>query len=75
MSERYIESYDCEDDDGNRYEVHLLQEFGVHRPLQGPPQEVPGRKSLRLASGAPVNYIDERTFKLVQNDAIIRRVD
>ncbi len=74
MTTRLIESVECEDKDGHRYEVHTYQNFKTFSPLKGPRQEVPGIKDLRLADGSDVNCIDENTFKIVATDTIVTRV-
>ena len=75
MSIRHVETYACEDDEGAQYEVYVWQRFKMYRPLNGPSSEVPGMKDLRLSNGRHVTPIDERTFKIVDNDVVLRRVD
>lgn len=75
MPMRHLVTYECADDLGRRHDVQLWQDFNTGRLSKGEVTEVPGTQELRLVGGSPVGYIDERTFQVLDNDTILRRVD
>jgi hypothetical protein len=70
---REIDRYDCEDDDSNDYVVIVLQHYVVWQPLSGEREEKPTTKELRLSDGRHVNWLDDETFQIVENDKILRK--
>jgi hypothetical protein len=72
---REIARYLCEDDDLNEYTVIEYQWFGEFRSIADPPREAPGRLEYFLSDGRSVNWLSEDTFKIVQTDKLIRKVD
>lgn len=73
---REIEQISCKDDDDNNYTVVIIQKFQTIRGLGGS-SEVGGVKDAKLLTGGKVNILDDEfhTFKIVDTDRIIRRVD
>ena len=59
-------------DFGVEYTVLEYQTLIAHRPLSGPVQYLPGLKRLALDDGSAVNFIDAKTFKIVDSGVLIR---
>jgi len=64
----------CRDDDGKKYTVVMWQHYSDRGTLAVPKRLAPTTKSLALATGEPVNFIDDDTFEIVESETIIRRV-
>jgi len=75
MPMRHLVTYECADDLGRRHDVQLWQDFNTGRSPEGEVSELPGTQELRLIDGRPVGYIDDRTFQVLDDDTILRRVD
>ncbi|MBB3713835.1 hypothetical protein FHS00_003442 [Limimaricola variabilis] len=75
MPMRHLATYECADDLGKRHDVQLWQDFNTGSSPAGEIAELAGRQELRLVDGRPVGYIDERTFQVLEDDKILRRVD
>ncbi len=58
-----------------RHDVQLWQDFNTNRSLAGEIAELAGRQELRPVNGHSVGYIDERTFQVLDDGTILRRVD
>lgn len=75
MPMRHLATYECADDLGRRHDVQLWQDFNTGRSHAGEVIELPGTQELRLVDGRLVGHIDERTFQVLDDDTILRRVD
>jgi hypothetical protein len=75
MPMRHLATYECADDLGKRHDVQLWQDFNTGRSPSGEIAELAGTQELRLVDGRSVGYIDERTFQVLDDDTILRRVD
>ncbi len=59
-----VDSFFCEDEGGNRYEISVYQRMHEHSYLSDSPQVSGGVRTLECA-GQPVKPIDEKTFKIL----------
>ncbi|GAD57204.1 hypothetical protein [Limimaricola cinnabarinus] len=75
MPMRHLATYECADDFGKRHDVQLWQDFNTGRSPAGEIAELAGTQELRLVDGRPAGYIDERTFQVLDDGMILRRVD
>ncbi|MDO9586767.1 MAG: hypothetical protein Q8R45_09870 [Brevundimonas sp.] len=72
--EELIDQFEAVSDEGGVFTVRVYQQVGEFRLLSGEVRETRGAKRLALSDGSPVNWIDEKTFKIVFTDQIIRKV-
>jgi len=75
MPMRHLVTYECADDLGKRHDVQLWQDVNTGRSPAGEIAELAGTRELLLVDGRPVGYIDERTFQVLDEGTILRRVD
>jgi hypothetical protein len=68
---RWMAEHLATDDFGNEYVVHEYQEFIESVSHQGV-SWIPGMKSFEIDGHGLLNYIDDRTFKIVRTDTIVR---
>jgi len=59
---------------GKKYTIVQYQEFVSAGTMGDPHAEVAGLKSLFTSTGLHVNYIDPKTFKIVETDEIVWKV-
>lgn len=69
-----VENFKAKGKDGTIYTVHIYQNISEFKPLSGPKQRAGGTKDARLADGRHLNWIDEDTFQVLDNDEIIKRI-
>ena len=72
--ENEIDRFEARADDGTIYVVVAIQEYADASSMARPNQWIEGFKRLELLDGAPVNYINAETFKIVASGEIIRKV-
>lgn len=75
VMEREIDRFQAQNEAGDVFTIIVFQRFGDSRPLSGPVRYLPGSKRMVLLDGSHVNYIDAETFKIVETDEIIRKID
>lgn len=75
IEERQVDRFTAADDEGREHEVFVFQSFIVTTALsQKGPGEHPGAKRFNLRLGAPVNRVDDDTFRIAANGKVIRRI-
>jgi len=72
--EELIDEFEAESDEGEIYTVLTYQRVIETRLLSGEVRESRGAKRFILNDGSPVNWIDEKTFKIVLTDQVIRKI-
>ena len=60
-------------DTGKEYVIIQYQEYIDASTARDPNAEIPGIKDLRTINGLHVNYIDSKTFKVVETNEIVRK--
>jgi hypothetical protein len=71
---REIQRFKARDQGGQGYEVVIYQEFLEHRSMDSEFSDwIPGLKSIELADGSPINFIDQDSFLIVATGQVIRR--
>jgi hypothetical protein len=61
-------------DAGKEYILIVYQSFIPTPTRDDPHGEIEGMKSLFTSTGLHVNYIDSKTFKIVETNEIVRKV-
>lgn len=61
-------------DSGKEYTIMEYQAFISAASLDNPRAEIAGLKRLATSTGLDVNYIDPKTFKIVETGEIVRKV-
>ncbi|NQT05426.1 MAG: hypothetical protein HQ577_05390 [Dehalococcoidia bacterium] len=69
-----IDRFIAKTDTGKEYTILVYQEFIPAGSFDNPQAEIEGLKSLSTSTGLHVNYIDSKTFKVVETNEIIRKV-
>ncbi len=59
-------------DDGSQHRAFIHQERINTSSMDGV-GSIPGLKTIRLADGTPLNYVDEQTFKNVATGQLLSR--
>ena len=70
---REIDRFRAISDDGEMFTVIEYQTYAEFRS-SGEIKRVPAAKELRLTDARHVNYIDPKTFKIVESGQIIQKV-
>jgi hypothetical protein len=74
--EREIERFEAQTENGTVLTVVIFQEFVDATAMGDTAQRwIPGMKRIELDDGSPLNFIDNKTFRLVLTDQIVRRID
>ena len=75
MEVRMVDQFEVISKNGTRYHVIEYLHFTTSRTTSGQPFEGSGTRELRLSDGRHVNPTDDpETFKIVENDEVIRKV-
>ncbi len=61
-------------DSGKEYTIVQYQEYIDAGSFDDQHAEIPSLKSLFTTTGLHVNYIDSKTFKIVETNEIVRKV-
>lgn len=61
-------------DTGKEYTIVQYQEYISAASFDDPQAEVEGLKRLSTSTGLDVNYIDSKTFKVVETNEVVRKV-
>ena len=69
-----IDRFNAASDAGVTYTLIVYQDMIDASSQDSPDAELPGRKHLTTSGGLTVNYIDAKTFKIVQTDEVIRKI-
>lgn len=72
--ERETDRFLVKTDDGKEYTIIQYQEYISTSSFDNPHGEVEGLKSLSTSTGLHVNYIDPKTFKIVETNEIVRKL-
>ena len=72
--EELIDRFEAVSDDGQQFTVDVYQDVTTTRTLNGAASQIRGLKRVALSDGRDVNRIDEKTFKIVSTDQVIRKV-
>ena len=70
-----VGSHRMSSDDGRTFIVYEYQERVGAGTKDDPYATIPGMSFYQLDNGMRVNFIDDDTFKIVQNGLVIRRSD
>jgi hypothetical protein len=70
---KLVGKYIARTDDGRTFQVLEYQDF-IDAGSKDGADSIPGQKWLRLADGSAVNFIDERTWEIVSDGTILRRL-
>jgi hypothetical protein len=74
--ERMIDAFDAVSSNGKRCRIQIFQDFlEVTSMGQAARSYLPGLKRASLSDGTPLNHIDDDTFKNVETDEIVQRID
>ncbi|MBN1368327.1 MAG: hypothetical protein JW967_10425 [Dehalococcoidales bacterium] len=73
MSVREIDRFKARTDKGKEYIIVQYQEYISTDSFDGT-GEIEGLKSIFTSTGLHVNFIDAKTFKVVETDEIVRKV-
>ncbi len=68
------ERFKVRTDTGKEYTVIIYQEYIDVSSLDNPHAEIEGFKELRTSSGLHLNFIDPKTFKVVETNEIVRKL-
>ena len=68
-----IERFSTRIDNGKEYIIIQYQEYIDASSFDNPNAEIEGLKSLRTDDGLHVNFIDSKTFKVVETNEIVRK--
>ena len=61
-------------DNGTEYTIVQYQEYISTSSFDNPNSEIEGLKSLSTTTGLHVNYINPKTFKIVETNEIVKKV-
>lgn len=64
----------AEDDSGAQYTIIQYQEMINASSMDDPNATVRGQKYMETSDGLDVNYIDSKTFKIVNIDTVVRKI-
>jgi hypothetical protein len=71
--EQEIDRFDAVSEDGTVYTIVEYQRVVGFRPISRQSPDVGGSRRLALVDGRHVNQIDENTFRIFDDETIIRR--
>lgn len=74
MSRREIDRFEALGDSGRLYTVVVWTENVLFRRLSGNSLKLSGPTELTLDDGRDVSPIDDRSFRIVDTDEVLRRV-
>lgn len=74
MKKRLVEKFQARGLNGKIYTVHIYEAVIEFKPITGPSITSGGSKVAALSDGRHVNWIDDETFQILDNDEIIKRV-
>ncbi len=69
-----IDRFLARSDGGVEYEIIVFQDFipaGTHDDAKG---EIPGLKFMETSGGLHVNFVDAKTFQVVETNEVVRKV-
>ena len=69
-----VDRFKARSDSGREYTVITYQTFISAASHDFVKAEIPATKRLVTSTGLTVNYIDSKTFKVIDTDEIIRKV-
>lgn len=73
MQDTLIATFEAYDDEGNAVTIHAFQEWHDATTMRDTKrQRVKGMRYLKTSEGLDVNFVDPKTFKIVQTGQILR---